>query len=110
VLLGAVAASRYQRVREGALLRTLGATRRQVVRILIAEYASLGLLSVAVASGLALAAGFALTRFVFEARFAVPWTALLALAASVTAMTVVIGLLASGPAFRGTPIEVLRAE
>jgi putative ABC transport system permease protein len=110
VLLGAVAASRYQRVREGALLRTLGATRRQVVRILVAEYASLGLVSVGVALGLSLLAGLALTRFVFEARFAIPWTGLAILAASVTAMTVVIGLLASGPAFRGTPVEVLRAE
>jgi putative ABC transport system permease protein len=42
VLAGAVAASRYQRVREGALLRTLGARRPQLVRILLAEYAVLG--------------------------------------------------------------------
>jgi putative ABC transport system permease protein len=40
VLLGAVGASRYQRVREGALLRTLGARRGQLVRILLAELAS----------------------------------------------------------------------
>src|SRR5690606_12859127 len=32
VLIGAVATSRYQRVREGALLKTLGATRSQVLR------------------------------------------------------------------------------
>jgi putative ABC transport system permease protein len=110
VLLGAVAASRYQRVREGVLLRTLGATRSQVARILAAEYASLGLLSVLVATGLALLAGLALTRFVFETPLEVPWVPLLGLLAAMSAMTMIIGLLASGPAFRGTLVEVLRAE
>ncbi len=45
VLAGAVASSRYQRVREGALLRTLGARRSQLLRILLAEYAVLGALA-----------------------------------------------------------------
>ena len=49
VLAGAVASSRQQRVREGALLRTLGATRGQLLRILLAEYAVLGALAAAVA-------------------------------------------------------------
>jgi putative ABC transport system permease protein len=42
VLLGAVAASRDQRIREGVLLKTLGATRAQVARVILAEYLSLG--------------------------------------------------------------------
>ncbi|HEY8197804.1 MAG TPA: FtsX-like permease family protein, partial [Gemmatimonadales bacterium] len=45
VLVGALATSRFQRVREGALLRTLGATRGQVFRVVLAEYLSLGLLA-----------------------------------------------------------------
>src|SRR5262249_31576797 len=44
VLLGAVAASRDQRIREGVLLKTLGATRSQVLRVILAEYVSLGAL------------------------------------------------------------------
>src|SRR5581483_8054296 len=44
VLLSAVAAGRRDRVREGVLLKTLGATRRQVVRIMVAEYAVLGVM------------------------------------------------------------------
>jgi putative ABC transport system permease protein len=51
-LMGAVAASRFQRVREGALLRTLGATRSQLLRILVAEYAVLGVLASGTAIGL----------------------------------------------------------
>ena len=92
------------------MLRTLGATRRQIVVILAAEYAAFGLLAVAIASGLALAAGLVLTRFVFESAFAVPWTALSSLGLSVMALTLGIGLSASGPVFRETPLEVLRAE
>ena len=42
VLVGALATSRFQRMREGALLRTLGATRGQLLRVVVSEYASLG--------------------------------------------------------------------
>jgi putative ABC transport system permease protein len=110
VLLGAVAASRRERVREGVLLRSLGATKRQVVRVLAAEYAALGLLAVAVALGLAVGAGSALTLFVFEAPFATPWGPLLGLGLAVLGLTVTLGLAGSGPVFRRTPLELLRAE
>ena len=73
VLVGALATSRFQRIREGALLRTLGATRAQMFRIVLAEYLSLGLLAAAVALVLAAAAGWALARFVFEARSRCRW-------------------------------------
>ena len=56
VLAGAVAASRFQRVREGALLRTLGARRSQLLRILLAEYAVLGALAAGAAILLSTAA------------------------------------------------------
>jgi putative ABC transport system permease protein len=110
VLLGAVGASRRERVREGVLLRTLGATKRQVAVVLATEYAALGLLAVAVSLGLAVAAGFGLTRFVFDAPFALPWAGLAGLALTVVALTLGVGLGASGPVFRQTPLEVLRAE
>ena len=44
VLFSAVAATRRARVREGVLLRTLGATRGQIAKILLAEYSLLGVL------------------------------------------------------------------
>ena len=44
VLFSAVSATRRERVREGVLLKTLGATRAQIARILLAEYSLLGLL------------------------------------------------------------------
>jgi len=110
VLAGAVAAGRYQRVREGALLRTLGARRPQLVRILFAEYAVLGTLSVLAAVLLSSLAGWALVRFVFDGRFALPVAELAALLASVLALTVAVGLAGSTEVWRRPPLEVLRAE
>jgi putative ABC transport system permease protein len=110
VLVGAVAASRYQRVREGVLLRTLGATRSQLLRILFAEYASLGLLAAATAIVLSTGAGWALVRFGFDGHFSLPAASLAALALGVVAMTVVVGLMGSTEVLRRPPLEVLRAE
>jgi putative ABC transport system permease protein len=110
VLGGAVAASRSQRVREGALLRTLGASRRQLLRILFAEYASLGLLASATALVLAAAAAFALVRLTFDTRFTLPVVGLAGLGAFVVVLTVVVGLFGSTEVFRRAPLEVLRAE
>jgi putative ABC transport system permease protein len=110
VLVGALATSRYQRVREGALLRTLGASRAQVYRVVMAEYLSLGLLASAVAVVLAAAAAGAVTRFVFEGTFSLPMLPIAVLTLSVVALTVIVGLANSRDVVRRTPLEVLRQE
>ncbi len=110
VLLGALATSRYQRVREAVLLKTLGATRRQLLQVASVEYLGLGLLGAVTALVLSTAAGWALVRFVFDARFTVPLGSLAGLALGVVALTVGVGLLSSLDLFRRTPLEVLRAE
>jgi putative ABC transport system permease protein len=110
VLVGALATSRFQRIREGALLRTLGATRSQVFRVVLAEYLSLGLLASAVALVLAAGAGWALARFVFEGSFSLPVLPMTGLTLSIVALTVVVGLANSRDVVRRTPLEVLRDE
>ena len=110
VLAGALATSRFQRIREGALLRTLGATRAQLLRIVLSEYLSLGLLSAAVALLLAGVAGWAIARFVFDGRFSLPLLPFGGLGAVVVALTVAVGLANSREVLRRPPLEVLRAE
>jgi putative ABC transport system permease protein len=110
VLMGAVAAGRYQRMREAALLKTLGATRAQILRVLVAEYLSLGLLSVLTAVALSSLAGWALVRFFFDARFTWPGAGLGGLSLAVLALTVAVGLLNSREVLRKPPLAVLRAE
>jgi putative ABC transport system permease protein len=108
VLVGALATSRFQRVREGALLRTLGATRSQVFRIAVAEYLWLGLLASAVAVVLAAAASWGVARFLFEGPFSLPLVPMAGLALSIVALAVLVGLANSREVIRRTPLEVLR--
>lgn len=110
VLVGAIATSRWQRIREGTLLRTLGATRGQVLRILGVEYATLGLAAALVAATLAGVAGWALARWLFETTFVLPVLPLLGLAAGLVALTTTVGLWSSLEVLERPPLEVLRAE
>jgi putative ABC transport system permease protein len=108
VLLSAVAATRRQRLREAVLLKTLGATRRQVRDIMLAEYAVLGLLGSAVGLLLSLAGAWALVHFVFDIPFAPLAPPLILLAALMTLLTLSIGLWSSRDVFHATAIEALR--
>jgi len=108
VLLGAVAAGRLQRIREGALLKTLGATRRQLTHILLAEYLALGLLAGVVGIGLAIGGGWAMTHFVFKLDFTVPLPPLGAVLVVTAALVALVGMAASREVFRRTAVEVLR--
>ena len=110
VLLGAVAAGRLERIRQGALLKTLGATRRQIERLMLSEYVTLGLLSSLVGIGLASLGGWAFTKWVLEFRFELPALPLLGVLAATVALVAVIGLSGSREVFRRTAMEVLREE
>ena len=108
VLFSAVAATRRGRVREAVLLKTLGATRRQIGRIMIAEYALLGALGAIVGVILSSGAAWALCRWVFDVRF-VPAIAPIALvAAGMVALAIAIGLLTGREVFSQTPMAALR--
>jgi putative ABC transport system permease protein len=109
VLFSAVAATRRDRLREGVLLKTLGATRRQVGRIMLAEYAVLGALGSVTGVALSLAAAWALVRFVFEVPSFVPAAMpALAVAVSMIGLAVAIGVLTGREVFAETPIAALR--
>ncbi|HTC23254.1 MAG TPA: FtsX-like permease family protein, partial [Gemmatimonadales bacterium] len=108
VLVGAVATTRLQRLRESVLLRTLGATKHQIVRIAVAEYLALGLLSSVTAVVLATATGWGLAHWYFDARFWLPWGPLAALVGAVVVLTVGVGLWTTREAVQRPPLEVLR--
>lgn len=108
VLFSAVAATRRDRLREGVLLKTLGATRGQIGRILLAEYALLGVLGSITGMVLAFGGAWALVTFVFEGEFtAAPLPALL-IAGAMTLLAVSIGLLTGRDVFKETPMAALR--
>ncbi|HEU4879972.1 MAG TPA: FtsX-like permease family protein, partial [Gemmatimonadaceae bacterium] len=94
VLFSAVAATRRDRIREGVLLKTLGASRGQILRILLAEYALLGVLGSVTGMLLAIGGGWALTHYVFEASYTPAMAPALAIAGAMLGLTISIGLLA----------------
>ena len=110
VLAGAVRVALAQRTREAVLLRTLGASRAQVRRILLAEYTLLGLLAALTGGVLAVGGAWALARFAFEIPFRLDPTWLFVALVAVPLLTAVVGLAGSGRALRQPPLDVLRAE
>ena len=110
VLAAAIVTGRYERVKEGVLLRTLGASRRQIYRILVVEYLCLGTLSAFTGILLAAAGNWALARFVFKLPWAPSVGSMVVCWFVVAGLTVVIGLLASRGVCDHPPLEILRAE
>ncbi len=108
VLFGAIATSRFQRLRESVLLKTLGARARQVIKILVTEYLALGTLAGLTGALLAGAAGWALTTFFFRLDFRLAPLPLLVLTLAVVAAATVIGVLNSREVFRRAPLAVMR--
>jgi len=108
VLFSAVAAGRRARVREGVLLKILGASRSQVERIMLAEYATLGVLGSAAGVVLSVAAAWALVHFAFDASFTPSAAPALAVAGITAALTILIGVLGSRDVFAETPMAALR--
>jgi putative ABC transport system permease protein len=108
VLFSAVAATRRDRLREGVLLKTLGATRAQIGRILLAEYAVLGVLGSLTGMVLAIGGAWGLVTFVFQGTFTLAVWPALGIAATMTALAVSIGLLTGRDVFRETPMAALR--
>jgi putative ABC transport system permease protein len=110
VLLAALAGSRYERLREAALLKAMGATRAQLLRIAVAEHLGLGGVAAAAGVLLSLPAAWALLRYVFETGFTVPAPPLAGLAAVVAALSVAAGVANAAEVARRSPLSVLRAE
>ncbi|MEJ7645702.1 MAG: FtsX-like permease family protein [Chryseolinea sp.] len=110
VLAGAVINSKFVRIKENVLLRTIGARTRQITKITLVEYAWLGLFSALTGLILALGGGWLLTKFFFEITFAFSWVELLIIAFGVIFMTVLIGWINSREVINTPPLQILRKE
>ncbi len=110
VLASTIWSGRYQRLQESILLRTLGASRAQIWKILCAEYFLLGLFASVTGIVLAVGASWGLAKFVFKLAYAPSVIPLLITAAAVSGLTVAIGLIASRGVGSAPPLEILRAE
>jgi putative ABC transport system permease protein len=110
ILVGAVAVTKFQRVYEAAIFKTLGASSRAIAAMLMVEYGLLGTIAGAVGSFGALALGWGLSRFALD----IPWRPVLhenLVGMVVTSLLImVIGVAASADVLKRKPLAALRAE
>jgi putative ABC transport system permease protein len=110
VLASAVFSSRSQRLRESILLRTLGAARSQITKIIVAEYFFLGAISGLAGAILAVSASWGLTFYFLGTAPSVPPGPVLTVLALVAGLTVVAGVLSCYGILGRPALEALRAE
>jgi putative ABC transport system permease protein len=108
VLIGAIAASRQARIYDSVILKTLGATRRQILAAQALEYALLALVLAALALAVGGTAAWYVITGVFEFRWAPDWGVVLATLGAGAVITLGIGLLGSLPVLSARPAQALR--
>jgi putative ABC transport system permease protein len=110
VLSSSVAGTRQRRIREVAIFKTLGATKRRIRTVFSIEFTVLGLTAGLTGGLLANAFSAAIARRFIEAPFLFEWNSLLIAAIATAALANMGGWLASLKILDLRPLEVLRSE
>jgi len=110
MLISSIVLSRFQRMRENVLLRTIGASSRKLWKIIFAEYFFLGGLGALSGILIAILTTTLLGKFVFEFTFIPDFSQMIYVGLTITFLTVIIGLLNSRDVISQSPLEVLRNE
>ena len=110
ILFGTILSGRRNRIEESVLLRTLGASEAQILRILTTEYAMLGLFAGLAGAVLSGVATWSLAVFVFELDYLSRLLPMVVAMAVLVCFTVMVGLLMSRGIARHSPLEILRSE
>lgn len=108
ILIGSLVLTKYQRLQESVLLRTLGAVKQDILLIQLVEYAALG--TIASASGilLGLGLGWSMALFWFQVPMVFPILSLLGIWGAVTLLTIGLGILNARAPIRETPFSIFR--
>ena len=110
ILIGAVSMTKFRRVYEAAILKTLGASSRLIATMLLLEYGVLGAIAGTVGSLGAIALSWAVARYALDLAWE-PAPSITVTGVVATAMLVAaIGVLASLDVLRHKPLATLRAE
>jgi len=109
ILASSIASTRFRRMREAVVLKTLGATRMRIVRTFSVEFSVLGLL----AGSVGVVFANILTRVLLrrlEVGFHIEWTATLVALFGTAVLATATGWIASYRILGLRPLEVLREE
>ena len=110
VLIGSVRNSKYQRIKESVLLRTLGAKSKQILKIIAFEYVYLGIIGSLVGIILSLISSQLLATFLFKEPFIPSVIPFLVFLPGITAMVLIAGISNIRSVLKSPPLEVLRKE
>jgi putative ABC transport system permease protein len=110
ILIGAVAMTKFQRVYEAAVFKTLGANTRTISRMLLFEYGVLGSLAGLIGSLGAIVLTWGVSRYALE----IPWRVFagehIAGVVLTALLVAIIGVVSSLDVLRNKPLATLRAE
>ena len=110
ILIGSLAMTKFQRIYEVAVLKTLGAKRKVLLNILIAEYGLIGLVAGLIGSAAAVGLSYATSRWVFE----IPWSFTPGVnfggVGATILLVTVVGTLATVDVLSKKPLATLRAQ
>ena len=110
VLSGAVINSKYARLKENVLLRTIGALKKQLVGMTLIEYGYLGIFAGLTGSLLAILASWMLAKYFFEIEFFPDFKSLAIIWMVVSLLTMLVGWFNTRSILNRSPLEVLRKE
>ena len=108
VLASSIAATRYRRIREAAILKTVGATRGMLLRMLCAEFAIIGSAAGIIGGALAAVASAVLIGQLLDTSYKFSWLPVFFGAAITAIITVLTGWLASYGILDRKPLDILR--
>ncbi len=109
VLLGAIAAARAARIYDTVILRVLGASRKQLLGLQLAEFGILAILLAGVALALGSGLAWLVITQLFEFDWLPDWTQILAVLGAGLVLVLSFALGASLPLLRARPAQTLRA-
>ena len=110
VLIASVMISKNQRLQESILLRTLGASRKQILTITALEYLFLGVIASATGIILAIFGSWTLAVFTFNSTFTPDILPIILLFLIIVALVVITGVMSSRKVLYRPPLEVLRNQ
>jgi putative ABC transport system permease protein len=110
ILIGSIAMTKFHRLYESAILKTLGAKKKVIVFTLLVEYGILGLLAGLLGSAAAIALTWAISEYALRINWQIiPSVNLIALAAT-SILVILVGVLSSWDVMIKKPLGILRSE
>jgi putative ABC transport system permease protein len=110
ILAGSIAMTKYQRLYESAILKTLGARKKLIIYITLIEYGALGLLAGLVGSAAAIALTWAICKYDMRIDWRLEPVVNLSGVALTSVLVAAVGVLSSWDVMVKKPLGILRTE